>query len=588
MHDRRLVAGGAAFALVVVAAIALLFIAPRVAAGGLSGLAQQQLGRSLSVKGGTHLDFSPLSLRLETVALSGTGARDDSFVMARSAVIPVSIGQLFGAAPKLAEIALAEPDIALIVNERGEASWDFPGAAPTGPLRIAIEQGRLRYFDARNNQSMELDRVDGQLDVRADGGLSFAGTAVINGRLVRIDADLKSLARVNADGSPLELALVAEDGNASFSGRLSTAKVMSLAGPVSLASTAPGAGLRLLGLPVPDGAVVAGPLAIDGALDSAGRAFAIRNATLSIGALRAAGELGVDLRNERPKLQASLVADSLWLDAVVPASGARDGDWGRLPLPFALLRTIDIEAAIDARSLSYGGFTAGASRLSATLAGGKLELSGGARLAGDGTLTFTLTADATSLPPAVGLDIAASDTEMQPLLAALVGVGQLSGKGSFAAKLTSAGTTQEEIAGLLKGSASITLGEGRIAGADFAGLMLAARQNTLEGWSDAPGGTPFTSLKGEASIADGIASFRGLEIAGPVTSFTVEGLIDVLRKGIAVSANATASGQPLLPVAVIAKGPWARPKIYPEVASILTTPEGGISGLPDAAPAQGN
>ena len=588
MHDRRLVAGGAAFALVMVAAIALLFIAPRVAASGLTGLVQQQLGRGVSVKGGIHLDFSPLSLRLEDVALAGADARDDSFVMARSAVVPVSVGQLFGAAPRLAEIAVAEPDIALIVNERGEASWDFPDAAPGGPLRIAVEQGRFRYFDARNNQSMELSRVDGRLDLRADGGVSFAGTAVINGRLVRIDADLKSLARVNADGSPLELALVADDGNASFSGRLSTAKVMSLAGPVSLASTTPGPGLRLLGLPVPDGAVVVGPIAIDGALDSAGRAFAIRNATLGIGALRAAGELGADLRNDHPKLQAKLVADTLWLDPLLPAAGAKDGEWGRLPLPFALLRTIDLETAIDARSLSYGGFTAGASRLSATLAGGKLELSGGARLAGDGTLTFTLTADATSLPPAVGLDIAASDTEVQPLLAALVGVNQLSGKGSFAAKLTAAGTTQEELAGMLKGTASITLGEGRIEGADFTGLMLAARQNTLEGWSDAPGGTPFTSLSGEATIADGIASFRGVEIAGPVTSFTLEGLIDVLRKGIAVSVTGMSNGQPLLPVAVIAKGLWARPKIFADVPSIITTPEGGIPGMQDAAPAQGN
>ena len=50
---------------------------------------------------------------------------------------------------------------------------------------------------------------------------------------------LKSLARVNADGSPLELALAANAGAANFSGRLSTAKVLSLAGPVSLSSHDP-------------------------------------------------------------------------------------------------------------------------------------------------------------------------------------------------------------------------------------------------------------------------------------------------------------------------------------------------------------
>lgn len=588
MYDRRLVAAGAAIALVVAAAIALFLIAPRVAAGNLAGLAQQQLGRSVTVKGGTGLTFSPLAITLDEVSLAGATARDDSFIMARSAVIPVGFGQLFGAAPQLAEITLTEPDIALLINERGEASWSFPDLTSPAALTIRIEQGRFRYYDARNSQSMELGHADGRLDIRADGGLSFTGSAVINGRLVRIDADLKSLARVNADGSPLELALVAEDGSASFSGRLSTGKVMSLAGPVSLAGTAPAAALRLLGLPVPEGAALAGTLAIDGALDSAGRAFAIRNATIGFGAFRAAGELSADLRNERPRLQANLAADTLWLDPLVPASGAKDGDWGRLPLPFPLLKVIDVEAAIDARSLVYNGFTAGASRLSAKLTDGKLALSGGARLAGDGSLTFTLGADATALPPSVSLDFAANDTAVQPLLTALLGVSQLSGTGSFAAEVTSAGTTQEELVGMLKGTASIALGEGRIAGADFTGLVLAAKRKIVDGWADAPGDTPFTSLRGQATIADGIISFRGLTIEGPVTSFMVEGLIDLLRKGLAVSATASASGQPLLPVAVIAKGLWAKPKIYPDIPDILNNPEGGFDRLQDAAPLQGN
>ena len=47
MYDRRLVAGGAAVGLVAVAIIAFVLAAPRLAASGLNGLAQQQLGRSV-------------------------------------------------------------------------------------------------------------------------------------------------------------------------------------------------------------------------------------------------------------------------------------------------------------------------------------------------------------------------------------------------------------------------------------------------------------------------------------------------------------------------------------------------------------
>ena len=209
MYDRRLVAGGAAVGLVAVAIIAFVLAAPRLAASGLNGLAQQQLGRSVIVRGGTHLEFSPLSIRLDDAVLSGVDARDDSFAMARSAIIPVTLGQLFGGTPQLSEVSLVSPEFALLISERGEANWDFRGFTPTGALRIRMEQGRFRYFDARNNQSMTLAQADGTLDLRADGGASFAGSAVINGRLVRIDADLKSLARVNADGSPLDQRVMA-------------------------------------------------------------------------------------------------------------------------------------------------------------------------------------------------------------------------------------------------------------------------------------------------------------------------------------------------------------------------------------------
>lgn len=583
MLDRRLVAGGAAIALVALAAVFVLVAAPRWAAGRLEALAAQQLGRSLTAEGGAHLDFAPLALRLDGAVLAGQTPDDDSLLTAQSLSLPLSLGQLLGGRPDPSHLTLTGAEVAFLVDEQGRASWDVPGLAATA-MEMTLEQAKLRYFDARNNQSLEIDHVDGQLDLAADGGATFSGTAVINGRLVRIDADLKSVARVNADGSPLELALAADDGTANFSGRLSTANVLSLAGPVSLASDTPAPALRLLGLPLPDGAAVAGPIAIDGALDTAGRAFAIRNATLSLGAFHGAGDLAIDLRNDQPKLQASLTADAMWLDPFVPAAGAKNGDWGRLPLPFDLLKTFDAEVNVAGRSLAYGGFTTGAAQLKLSLAGGRLVLDGRASLADDGTLAFTGKADATAIPPSVGLTFDAEEAVAQPMLGALVGLDQLTGIGAMSADLTASGTTQEELTGTLKGTARLDLINGRIAGADFTGLMLAAKQKILAGWSAAPGGTAFDHLTGQAAIADGIATFRGLKIESADRVFTLEGLIDVLRQGIAVSATALVNGQPLLPVAVIARGPWAGPKIYPDIPNILSNPEGGFARLQDAAP----
>lgn len=588
MLDRRLVAGGAAVALVAVAMVAFVLLSPRWAVGALDQLAQQQLGRSVSAKGRAQLDFSPLAIRIEDAALSGAGRADDSFVTAGSVVIPVSFGELLRRKPDLSNLQLENAEFALLINERGEANWDFPGLTAHAPMRITLRDSGFRYFDARNNQSLALENASGVLDLRDDGGARFSGTAVINSRLVRIDADVKSLARVNEDGSPLELSLANDLGSTSFSGRLATAKVLSLAGPVGLQSPSPVQALQFLGLPVPEATVATGPMAIDGALDSAGRAYAIRNATVSLGGFRAAGDVVADLRNERPKLQANLAADTLWLDPFVPASGARGGDWGRVPLPFALLKSIDAEVGIDARSLSYGAFSAGASRLKAILADGRLEVTAASRLGNGGTVSLVAKADAAALPPSLAVTLKAENAEAQPLLAVLTGAGQITGTGSFAADLTASGQTQEELTGTLKGTASVSLGEGRITGTDLAGLFTAARQKILEGWTAAPGVTPFTSLTGAATIADGIASFRGVVLETPAATFTVEGLVDVLRQGIEISASAVASGQPLLPVPVIARGPWTAPRIYPDIPNILTNPEGGFARLQDTAPVEGN
>jgi len=411
---------------------------------------------------------------------------------------------------------------------------------------------------------------------------------VINDRLVKVDADLKSLARVNADGSPLELALSANEGAGNFSGRLSTAKVLSLAGPVSLASDTPAAALRLAGLPLPPAATVSGPLAIDGALDSAGRAYSIRNATLSLGAFRAVGDIAADLRADVPKLQASLNADTLWLDGLVPASGAADGNWGRVPLPFAVLRGTDAELRIQARSLAYGNVRAGAADVNATLKDAKLDATIEAQQEGTGTLNVTLGVDAGSAPPGVSLNIQSVNAAVQPLLGVLTGVRGLTGTGDLTADLSASGTTQEELAGTLKGTASIGVANGRIAGIDLAALFQAVRQKILDGWPPAAEGTPFDNLNGDATIADGIVTFRELSLEAPSLSVRLEGIVDVLRQGLNVSASAAVNGQPLLAVPVVARGLWGSPKIFPDVPNILANPEGGFARLQDMSPLQGN
>lgn len=579
MDRRGLLAAGAAVALVAVAMVAWVLLSPGWAVRALDGAAGRQLGRSFSATGSTHLDFSPLSIRIEGPALSGATERSDSLMTAGSLVIPVTLGQLVSRSPDLSSMSLRNAEFALLIDERGQASWDFPEAGAGQGLRITLEQASFRYFDARNGQALTLSNVDGLLQFAADGGVSFSGSAVINSRVARIDLDLKSLPRVNADGSPLELAIESDAGSASFSGRLATAKVLSLAGPFSLTSREPARAARWAGFPVAEDAALPGPLNLDGSLDSAGRAYAIRNAALTLGQFRGAGDLVADLRGERPKLQADLQAETVWLDALAPASGAEPENWGRAVLPLSLLRSFDAEVSILSRAAAFGAFRTEASRLAATVKDGRLNASGAFRLENGGAASFTTQVDSVVLPPAGTLSLQAENADLESVIGALTGVKALAGPGSFSVELSAQGQTQEELVGTLKGTASLSLSGGRLAGTDLGGLLSAVREKILDGWNAAPGGTPLDTLNASVTIEDGLATIASAQAATPAFQLSLSGTADLLRRALDVKVDFLPPETAPLPVPLIVQGNWSAPRIYPDIPDILNNPEGGFARL---------
>ena len=588
MDGRRVIAGGAAAALVAVATVAWVLLSPGWAVRALDMAAGQQLGRQFSAKGGAHLEFSPLAIRIDEPALTGPAGSGDSLAKAQSLIIPVTLGQLITRAPSLTSMSLRDAEFALLIDERGEASWDFPGAQPGQPLNLTLEQASFRYFDARNSQALALSNVDGLMRFAADGGVTFSGSAVLNSRVAQIELEIKSLPRSSQDGSPIELAIESDAASATFSGRLATGKVLSLVGPVSLTSREPATVARWAGIPVDEDMRLPGPLTIDGGLDSAGRAYAIRSASVTLGQFRGAGDIVADLRDTRPKLQADLQAETVWLDALVPSSGAEPGFWGRAPLHASLLRSFDAEISILSRAFAYRGLTGGATRLAATVKDGKLDASGATQLDGGATASFTAAADAMVLPPAGSLTLRADTTALETLITALTGITALSGTGTLSAELKASGQTQEELMGTLAGTASIALTDGRLAGLDLGGLFPAVSQNILEGWGAAPGGTPLTSLTANVTVADGVATISSAEAVTPQAQLSLSGTVDMLRRALDIKASFMPPQAAPLPVPVIVSGKWAAPRIYPDIPDILNNPAGGFARLRSGESPPGN
>ena len=575
-------AGAAAVALLAVALLGWLVLSPGWAIAMMQEQVQSQLARGLDVKGGAHLTLAPLAIRLDNASLAMPAGQEGSFITARSIRIPLSFTELLTRSPGLTAMTLEGAEMALLVDERGRASWSFPAVKTPAPLTLSLDKASLRYFDARNGQSLAAGNVTGILAVGADGNVGLTGTAEIKGRLARIDASLKSLARVHEDGSPIDVSLQTPEASATFSGRIATAKVLSLAGPVSITSSNLRAAARWAGLAVEEGSGY-GPLSIDGGLDSAGRAFAIRRAAVALDQFRGAGELVIDLRNDIPKLQANLSAPAFTLDGFLPVSGAKPGDWGMAPLGFAVLKSVDAEISIDTPAFSYGAMAAMPARLVTTIIKSKLDAAAAVRTGQAGTIAMTLGIDATAQPERFSLSLKAENAEAGALLKSLTGIGWLRGTGTITAALSGAGRTQQEIIGSLKGSASLALGQGVISSVDLGAMLGAVSQRILDGWAMA-GTTPFQSLAAEFTVADGIAKVASFTLGSPSLSVAATGDIDLLRRAVDLRAEprivTAGTGEATgLPVAIIVRGPWDRPRLYPDIPGILIDPKGGYATL---------
>jgi AsmA protein len=594
MRRLHMWAAGAAIAVLVVVLGSWLVLVPGWAIPAAQDAVSNRLGRTLTVKGGAHLSLSPLSIVLDQANISARGNEDESFITARAIRFPVSAGQLLSRHLDVSSVTLEDAEFAFLIDERNEASWTF--AAPKTPSSSAFTLNLLnasvRYFDSRNRQALSAGGINAAVQVSPDGEVALSGTAEIRGRLARFDASLKSLQRVHEDGSPLALNVETPELEAGFDGRISTAKVLSLTGPLTVSMPNFNETARWAGIGLEDGGGP-GAFTISGSLDSVGRAFAVRQSTINFNQSALSGDVAVDVRNAVPRFQAQLAASAFDLDAFIPAGGAKPGDWGTAPLNFGFLRSIDAEVILETPALSYGPLTDIPARIVLTVASGVLKSSIAARPSDSSNLTFEMDIDSKASPPGFGVSLTSEGGEAGTILAALTGIDWLSGTGILQAKLEGAGRTQQEIVGTLKGTASLALTGGAITGIDVAKALGQASQRIVEGWAEGVDArTEFRTLSSEFKIADGIATMTGGKLASPALNVASEGDVDLLRRAVdlrtdpkLVSEDGKSTG---LPVKLVVQGPWGSPRIYPDIEGVLKEPAVAFQKLRDMSVSAGN
>jgi AsmA protein len=121
-------------------------------------------------------------------------------------------------------------------------------------------------------------------------------------------------------------------------------------------------------------------------------------------------------------------------------------------------------------------------------------------------------------------------------------------------------------------------------------MIRALASGTLSGWQDDnQQTTDMTQLSASFRIEKGKATTTDLNLVGPLVRVTGSGSIDLAEKTLALRTEPklvmTTQGQgrtsdPVgLGIPVVIDGPWAEPRIYPDMAGILDNPDAAYAKL---------
>ena len=177
-----------------------------------------------------------------------------------------------------------------------------------------------------------------------------------------------------------------------------------------------------------------------------------------------------------------------------------------------------------------------------------------------------------------------------PLLQSAAGFDKLDGKLQSKIIVKSSGTSQRAIMANLSGSVFAVFQDGAIRGLNVAQMIRSLTASPLQGWQDNQDqNTDLTQLSASFRIDKGQATTSDLNLVGPLVKMTGAGTVDLGTRMMAFRVEPklvmTTQGQgrtsdPVgLGIPVIIDGPWASPRIYPEMQGILDNPDAAYAKL---------
>jgi AsmA protein len=585
--------GGAllAGALVLVALLAPRFVNEMELRRSVAAELSSLTGHAVSVAGRARLFMLPWpTVTLDSVEIGG---EDGEAPVLRTEGLTARLGfvQLLRGRYDVRGLALDRPRVSLVVHADGRSNWRsgasilsllVPEDAGDRPARLgelAISGGQISYRDDQARRRTELADFDMNLAWPYLGSRATAsGRFRLRGEEIRFQGGLeRPSALFRQEISPFELSFETEAVRAQLSGNAFAAGDIRLEGRLSFTSPSI---RRLAGWLVPEATNVpdAGPVQGNARVKVAERSLTLEEARLVVNGARGEGVLAFVFDRTRTQVQGTMDFDRVDARQLVRTQMPRlgeDGDWASEQLRGDRIGPVDLDLRLSAGTLLIGANTIRTAAISLLSRDGRVEASIADGQIYGGRVAGRIVAEAR--PGAAGVRLrgmlSLAGARIDDPLREFFGVIRVSGTGTVSLDVTGEGETVREVAGSLRGEASMRLTQGALTGIDLGALMRRAERSPVDALIEARGGrSPIDLAQGTVRIADGQATTDEISIRGPGYRVTLRGGTTAAPQAlnlVGVLASAPEPNRPVVELPFVIRGPLFDPVVVPNPEALM-------------------
>jgi AsmA protein len=558
------IAGAAVAAIIVIAGLVLVIGIPSsFLTSSIQTRVERETGYRLTIAGSTKIGLWPsLNVTLNDVTLQDPRDRDTSDrLTVGSLQADIRLASLWSGTPEVTELIIDRPVLTVpLLRERSVPQNSPPkgvvtsteaeaNAKPVAINRVSVTDGAIVFSSLRDRVTNRIDGITANVVIGADRNIRITGNARAS------EHPLKFVIKATTPAPPVERQNI----------------------PVEMMLDAPD--------------LLQNPLSAKAEVRLNGSVVMINGLTGAVGDGAFNGWASVDIAS-KPLVKLDL--DFQRLDVAVSKGNAQAASqpWSNASIDLSGLNYVDLQAKISAAEINIGQAHVAPVAIDAALASGVLRSRFANLGAYGGQANGDLIVDASAAVPAYALRSDLTGVRALPLLQSAADFDKLDGKLQARLQLQSSGASQRAIMSNLDGTVFAVFQDGAIRGINVAQMIRSLTSGTLSGWQENnQQATDLTQLSASFRIEKGKASSSDLNLVGPLVRVTGSGSIDLGEKTLALRTEPklvmTTQGQgratdPVgLGIPVVIDGPWASPRIYPDMAGILDNPDAAYAKLKD-------